>query len=108
MIHVVKTKFCVQKSTVAVWTQKQFIPLLTHPQGSQGCQKMHQDPLNSNLEVWCANMDPKLKKLQKTVKIETKLSKIMQFRVHISAPNLQNLNLVDPGAFFDTPAHWTY
>ena len=27
-------------TTVAVWTQKQFTPLLTRPQGSQGCQKI--------------------------------------------------------------------
>ena len=26
--------------TVAVWTQKNFFPLLTRPQGSQGCQKI--------------------------------------------------------------------
>ena len=49
-----------QSHTVAVWTEKQFIPLLTRPQGSQGCQKMQQDPLNLNFEVWCANMEPKL------------------------------------------------
>jgi hypothetical protein len=35
-------------------------PLLTGPQESQGCQKMHQDLLNSNLDVWFANMEPKL------------------------------------------------
>ena len=28
------------ESKVAVWTEKQFILLLTGPQGSQGCQKM--------------------------------------------------------------------
>ena len=26
--------------------------LLTRPQGSQGCQKMRQDPLNMPVEVW--------------------------------------------------------
>ena len=60
---------------------------------------MRQDPLNLNLEVWCANMEPKLHNLQKTVKIGEKnhqktmfsysFSKIMQFRLHISAPNFQ-------------------
>ena len=25
-------------------------------------------PLNSNFEVWCANMDPKLTEIQKTVR----------------------------------------
>ena len=32
-------------------------PLLTRPQGSQGCQKMHQDPLSLNLEVWYSNIE---------------------------------------------------
>ena len=27
-------------TVAAVWTEKQFIPLLTRPQGSQGCQKI--------------------------------------------------------------------
>ena len=67
---------------------------LTRP---QGCQKMCQDPLNSNLEVWCTNMELKLHNLQKTVKIAKKssknmfsysFSKIMQFKLHISAPDL--------------------
>ena len=33
-------------------------PLLTRPQGSQGCQKMRQDLLNMPVEVWCAKIDP--------------------------------------------------
>ena len=33
----VSVSFCI---TVAVWTQKKFFPLLTRPQGSQGCQKI--------------------------------------------------------------------
>ena len=53
------------KHTVAVWTEKQFIPLLTCPQGSQGCQKMCQDPLNMPVEVWCAKIAPKLKNIWK-------------------------------------------
>ena len=43
-------------------------PLLMRPLGSQGCQKMRQDPLNANLEIWCANMEPKLHNLWKTVR----------------------------------------
>ena len=43
--------------------KKQFISLLTHPQGYQGCQKKHRDPLNLYLEVWCTNMEPKLHNL---------------------------------------------
>ena len=38
-------------------------PLLTRPQGSQGCQKMRQDPLNMPVEVWCAKIAPKLKNI---------------------------------------------
>ena len=45
--------------TVAVWTEIFFSPLLTRPQGSQGCQKMCLNPLSLNLEIWCANMEPK-------------------------------------------------
>ena len=33
------------------------------PQGSQGCQKMRQDPLNMPFEVWCANIAPERHKL---------------------------------------------
>ena len=36
-----------------------------HPQGSQGCQKMRQDPLNMPVEVWCAKIAPKLKNIRK-------------------------------------------
>ena len=34
------------------------------PQGSLGCQKMRQGPLNTPFEVWCANVAPKLKNIQ--------------------------------------------
>ena len=37
--------------------------LLTRPQGSQGCQKKRQDPLNMPVEVWCAKIAPKLKNI---------------------------------------------
>ena len=43
-------------------------PLLTRPQGSQGCQKMRQDPLNMPVEVWCAKIAPKLKNIQKSLR----------------------------------------
>ena len=39
--------------------------LLTRPQGSQGCQKMRQDPLNIPVEVWCAKIAPRLKNIRK-------------------------------------------
>ena len=34
-----------------------------HPQGSQGGQKMRQDPLKMPFEVWCTNIAPKLKNI---------------------------------------------
>ena len=43
-------------------------PLLTRPQGSQGFQKMRQDPLNMPVEVWCAKIVPKLKNILKSLK----------------------------------------
>ena len=50
-------------------------PLLMRPQGSQGCQKIRQDPLKMPLEVWCAKIAPKRHKLKKTIKVEEKMSK---------------------------------
>ena len=41
-------------------------PLLIRPQGSHGCQKMRQDPLNMPGEVWCAKIAPKLKNIEKS------------------------------------------
>ena len=49
------------------------------PQGSQGCQKMRQDPLNMPFEVWCANIAPERHKLWKTVKIGKKCQKTPVF-----------------------------
>jgi hypothetical protein len=43
-------------------------PLLTRPQGSQGCQKMCQDLLNMPVEIWCAKIAPKLKNIQKSLR----------------------------------------
>jgi hypothetical protein len=37
------------------------------PQRPQGCQKTRQDPLNMPFEVWCANIAPKLKNIQKSL-----------------------------------------
>ena len=54
------------ESKVAVWTEKQFILLLTCPQESQGCQEIEKK-------------NTKLKKLQKTIKIAQKLSKMPVF-----------------------------
>ena len=38
-------------------------PIWMRPQGSQGCQKMRQDPLNMPHEVWRANIALKLKNI---------------------------------------------
>jgi hypothetical protein len=43
-------------------------PLLTRPQGSHGCQKMRQYPLNMPVEVWCAKIAPKLKNIRKSLR----------------------------------------
>ena len=43
-------------------------PLLMRPKGSQGYQKMSQDPLNMPSEVWCATIAPSLKNIQKSLK----------------------------------------
>ena len=59
-----------------------FKSVWTRPQGSQGCQKMGQDPLNMPVEVWSAKIALKLYKLQKTVKIEEKSSKKPCFHRH--------------------------
>ena len=53
--------------TLAVWTPKKFFTLLTRPQGSQGGQKMRQNPLNMPGEVWCAKIVPKLENIQKSL-----------------------------------------
>jgi hypothetical protein len=38
------------------------------PQGSLGCQKMRQGPLNTPFEVWSANITPKLKNIRNTLR----------------------------------------
>ena len=38
------------------------------PQGSLGCQKVRQGPLNMLFEVWCANIAPKMKKIQNNLR----------------------------------------
>ena len=42
--------------------------LVVRPQGCQGCQKIHKNILQINLLSYCANIQPILKKLQKTYK----------------------------------------
>ena len=38
------------------------------PQGSLGCQNVRQGPLNTPFEAWCANIAPKLKNIQNTLR----------------------------------------
>ena len=56
-------------------TNIRFTPLLTRPQGGQGCQKLWPTKLKSTLVSWSAKIQPNLKKLWKTIKIEQKFSK---------------------------------
>ena len=69
----------VYRVTVAVWPENPFSPLLTRPQGPQGCQMKRNHSLNMPLEVWCAKIDPKLNKLEKIIKIEKNSSKMSVF-----------------------------
>jgi hypothetical protein len=61
--------------TVAVWTQKNFFPLLTRPQGSQGCQKITFFFLQLKLFSFCAKIALKRHKLQKPSKLKKKCQK---------------------------------
>ena len=64
-------------------------------QGPQGCQKMRHHPLNKLMEVWCAKIEPKLKKIQKSVRkqaystiffsVLTGFLKFLQFWLNSSA-----------------------
>ena len=58
----------VNNITQPVRTLFLFKSIWIRPQRSQGCQKMRQDPLNMPFEVWCANIAPKLKNIQKSLR----------------------------------------
>ena len=82
------------------------------PPGAQGCQMMHQNPLNMPFEGWCANIAPERHKLRKTVKIGKKCQKTAVFLDIFEYSSIwgqyqrtkpQMARLVDPGASFDTP-----
>ena len=68
-------------NTVAVWTQKNFFPLLTRPQGSQGSQGRQKIIffLQMKLLSFCAKIAPKRHKHSKTIKFEEKMSKKSYF-----------------------------
>ena len=69
--------------------------LVVHPQGCLGCQKIHKNILQMNLLTYCANIQPLLKKLQKTSKSHQKrvifgrTSQFCQVQLNISAINFQ-------------------
>jgi hypothetical protein len=50
------------------YTKTLIYSIWIRPQGSLGCQKMCQGPLYKPFEVWCANIAPKLKNIQNTLK----------------------------------------
>ena len=62
--------------TVAVWTPQKFFPLLIHPQGSQGCQKITFLFYKWKCFLFAIRLPPKkTKKKKKPIKIEEKMSK---------------------------------
>ena len=61
-------KWCHRHKIIKTNLKTLVSPLLTRPQGSQGCQKMLQDPLNLPVEIWCAKIALKLKNIQKSLR----------------------------------------
>jgi hypothetical protein len=56
-------------SEISKTNTKTFIySIWIRPQGSLGCQKMRQGPLNMPFEVWRANIAPKLKNIGNTLR----------------------------------------
>ena len=62
--------------------------------GCQGCQKIRTTKLKSTLVSWSTKIQPKLKKLWKTIKIEQNFSEgfsnVVQFGLNLSAPSYQS------------------
>ena len=55
---------------MAVWTEINFFPLLTRPQGSQGYRKMRHSFTELEFGGWVAKIEPKFNNLQKNVKMK--------------------------------------
>ena len=60
------------------------------PQEHQGCQKKRHYPPNKLMEVWCAKIEPKMQKTQKTVRKHDffnfdSFSKFPQFWLNLGA-----------------------
>ena len=69
------TYYCVCLATVSDRALIFPTPLLSQLQGWPGCQKIQFFFLQINLFSFCARIEPKLSKLQKTVKIDKRSSK---------------------------------
>ena len=82
-----------------------FTPLLTRTQGCQGCQKIQTTKLMS-LVSWSAKIQPKLKKLWKTVKIELKWSKKPCFLHFIELGLNLSTSTYQSGLQFGLPDFW--
>ena len=66
-------------ATVAVWTQKPFTSLLTHPQGSRGCPKNQNFFLQIKQLSFCSKIAPKRHKLRKLSKLKKNVKKTLFF-----------------------------
>ena len=60
-------------------TKTMIAAIWIRPQGSQGCPKMRQDPLNMPVEVCCAKIDLKLKNIQKSLRKQGFLTDFLVF-----------------------------
>ena len=78
--------------------QIQITSLLWHPQDPHGCLEKQNYPLSLNLVVWCAKIQPKIKKVWKTSEMTRKTSKndffgsilkFLGFGPNCSTPNYQ-------------------
>ena len=74
-------------------------PLLTRPQGFQGCQKIQKTKLKTSLVSWNAKIQPKLNKIQKHFRKQgffeflfnfDGFSEFLQFWLNLSAPTHQS------------------
>ena len=74
-------------------------PLLTRPQGWQGCQKIRKTKLKTTLVTWSAKIQPKLNKIRKTFRKQgffcnfwsiLTLFQFPQFWLNLSVPTHQS------------------
>ncbi len=71
-------------------------PLLTRPQGCQGCQKIQNTKLKTTLMSWSAKIQAKLNIIRKTFRKQgffnnfDSISQFLQFWLNLSAPTHQS------------------